>query len=210
VKTNRKHQRIKSPRSQRRGDYSGQRQTGATGQSPWTRFFRRTALIVRRNGLLLRSCIIFAACLGLTIFAYSKFINEDYNVLVVFTAKVTGAILSVFDSNGINVDGTLVSSETFSMRIVTLCTGLIPSAIFVSAILAYPSKLKHKILGIITGIVAIYSLNLVRMVSIFYIGVFIPSFFDAAHGLIWQSITILLAIVLWLFWVEKLAHDNAE
>jgi exosortase/archaeosortase family protein len=65
-------------------------------------------------------------------------------------------------------------------------------------------------LGIAIGIVALFALNLVRTVSLFYIGAHFPDFLDTAHVLIWQSVMILAAIALWLFWVEKLARVPAR
>ena len=107
----------------------------------------------------------------------------------------------------VQVDGTLISSPDYSIRIVTECTGLIPMAIVVCAVLAYPGTWKQKGIGAALGIVALFVLNLVRTSSLFFIGShFSSSFFNTAHFLIWQPVMIVVAIVLWLFWVEKLVR----
>ena len=170
----------------------------------------RITLFIKRNKIVLRSCGIFLACLGLAVFAYSKFIeSESFDTFLGFTARATGFIINLFGSN-VQVNGTLVSSSDFSMRIVTLCTGIVPITIFLSAVLAYPCKIKGKAIGMVIGILALYSLNLVRLITTFYIGTFLPGFFDIARGLIWQSIMILVAIVLWLLWAEKLARVTSH
>jgi exosortase/archaeosortase family protein len=82
-------------------------------------------------------------------------------------------------------------------------------AIFVAAVLAYPCRIKYKILGVLFGIVTIYAVNLVRTVSLFFIGTsFGPDSraFDIAHFIVWQSLVIIISIALWLLWAQKLVR----
>lgn len=209
MKPNGKYQQVKAPRPSGRGANSKRTRTKPSNQR-LAGVIVRIAILARRHSLILRSSTIFIACLALSIFVYSKFIDENNNALIDLTARATGSILNFLGGNGVQVNGSLVSSSAFSMRIVNLCTGFVPAIIFVSAVLAYPCKLEQKIIGVIVGVAAIFSLNLIRMVSLFYFGIFIPGFFDTAHMLIWQSLMILLSIILWLFWAEKLAHGSAH
>jgi exosortase H (IPTLxxWG-CTERM-specific) len=130
--------------------------------------------------------------------------SEMLRPLYDFTAAATGAIANLFGAAA-QVHGSEVTSPDFSMSIVFGCTGIVPMVIFISAVLAYPCTAKQKAMGIALGIVALYVLNLVRMVSLFFIGAHLSeNIFNTAHFLIWQPVMILAAIVLWLFWVEKL------
>ncbi|MCP5489481.1 MAG: hypothetical protein H7A43_12650, partial [Verrucomicrobia bacterium] len=49
------------------------------------------------------------------------------------------------------------------------------------------------------GTVLIFGLNLLRIVSLFYVMMYWPAFMDLAHGLIWQSIMVLSACLFVLF-----------
>lgn len=159
-----------------------------------------------RHRKLLTSVGIFAGCIIIAIFAYSRFVDsEGMHSLLVLTASATSAILNLF-GGGVHTADTLVTSQNFSMRIVAECTGIIPMIIFLSAVIAYPSRLKDKAIGIVIGIFGIYLLNLVRTASLFCIGASFPKIFNTAHYLVWQSLIILAAIALWLVWVEKLTH----
>jgi exosortase H (IPTLxxWG-CTERM-specific) len=151
--------------------------------------------------------LIFAGCILVFMLIYSRMVEtEALAGFLTFTARATGAILNLFGASA-QVDGTLISSSNYSMRIVTECTGLTPIAIVVCAVLAYPCTAKQKAIGAALGIVALFVLNLVRMVSLFFIGGhFSSSFFNTAHFLIWQPMMIVAGIVLWLFWVEKLVR----
>ena len=44
--------------------------------------------------------------------------------------------------------------------------------------------------------------NLVRIVSLFLVGVYFPKAFDWMHVEVWSAIFILLAIVLWTLWIQ--------
>lgn len=155
---------------------------------------------------LVKAAVIFAGCILISVFVYSRFVDsQGMHSLMAFTAAATAFILNLFGGN-VQLAGTSVSSANFSIGIVGECTGLIPTIIFVSAVLAYPCRIKDKVIGMAIGIFGLYLLNLTRTVSLFYIGSSFPSLFNTAHFLVWQSLIILAAIALWLFWVGKLVH----
>jgi archaeosortase B (VPXXXP-CTERM-specific) len=207
MRTSGQDRRSKAPRPKGRGVPPSGKGIKKNNHSLLQWLYEHIVAFTRRNRVALQSGGIFILCLGVSIFAYSKFVDENYNVLAILTAKASGAILSIFSSD-IHVDGVLVSSNLFSMRVVALCTGIVPIMIFLSAVIAYPCRIKPKLVGIVMGTIVICLINLVRMVTIFYIGSYAPSFFDTAHGLMWQSLIILIAILLWLFWAEKLTDGR--
>ncbi len=104
------------------------------------------------------------------------------------------------------MSGTTVSSGAFSMGIIEACTGLVPMLILVSAVLAYPSSARQKLVGISLGVVALFALNLIRTSTLFAIGSHFPGFFDSAHYLVWQSLMIIAAVGVWLLWVTRMRH----
>lgn len=166
----------------------------------------RLKLFIRRNRVLLRAGGVFFFCILVSVLVYPKFLGSDaFDGLKAFTARATGFFLNLFRTPA-EVNGTIVSSSDFSINIVGECTGVVPMIIFLSAVLAYPGKIKQKLVGMAIGIAGLYLLNLVRTVSLFYIGSAFPDFFESAHFIAWQALMILFAIVLWLFWVEKLVH----
>ncbi len=172
----------------------------------------RLGAYLRHNWVIVRSVLIFAGCLLAFILIYSKLLADSgvMEAFFNFTALSTGSIVNLFGGS-VQVDHALISSPDFSMSIVANCTALIPIIIFVSAVLAFPSTIKQKAMGILLGIVAIYALNLVRTVSLYFIGShFSESLFNMAHLLIWQSLMIILAVVLWLFWVERLVRATPK
>lgn len=171
---------------------------------------RHVSAYLRRNWAVVRACLVFAACMLVFMLVYSRLTdNTLFEGFRSFTARATAAFLNLF-GGGVNVDGVMVSSAGFSMGIIEACTGIVPMAIFASAVLAYPSSARHKVIGISLGVLGLYAVNLVRTASLFFVGAHFPGFFDTAHYLVWQSLMIMVAIVFWLLWVSRLAHVAAK
>lgn len=105
-----------------------------------------------------------------------------------------------------SVNGTILASDSFAVNVVTECTAIGPLLVFLGAVVAYPSRLRAKGIGALAGVVLISAVNLVRIISLFWIGDNYFEYLDIAHLLIWQTAIILFTIVLWLFWMERVAH----
>ena len=171
---------------------------------------KQTSSFLQRNRVSVRGGLIFAGCIILFMFAYSRIVDADLlKPYCSFTASATGFCLNLIGMNT-QVVGTMISSIDFSMGIIDICTGLIPMAILTSAVLAYPATVRQKIEGVTLGIGVLFVINLVRTVSLFLIGTYLPSAFDTAHYIIWQSLMILLAIGIWLFWMEKMVNVTPQ
>jgi exosortase H (IPTLxxWG-CTERM-specific) len=99
----------------------------------------------------------------------------------------------------------LLSSPRFSVTIYNGCNGLITSLIFISGVLAFPAGWRAKLVGTMVGLLAIQAINQVRIVSLFYIGIFLPQFFNESHIFIWQSLVIIAGVALWIVWAHNAA-----
>ena len=107
------------------------------------------------------------------------------------------------------VRGTVVASDAFAYRIVAECTLLGPLVLYLAAVLAYPASLASKAAGMALGVLAIGGLNLVRLVSLFYVGTYMPQHLDVAHLVIWQGVMVLSVVMLWLYWVQRSGRVRA-
>ena len=161
----------------------------------------------RRNRAIIRAYLVFFG--AILLFATGLFIMSVKGLfsptLTALYARATGLVLNLFGA-GVRVSGSLISGPRYTMEVIPGCTDLYITPIFLAAVIAYPSRLRAKLLGIGLGLPAIYLLNLVRLTSLFYIGLYLPRFADRAHLLVWQSLMIILTLLLWLLWVERFAH----
>lgn len=126
-------------------------------------------------------------------------------VVVPFTSLVAGAsmiLMNIFGAGAV-VNNCVLSTSAFSVNIVDGCNGIYATAILISGVLAYPARWPHKLWGIGLGILAVFMLNLVRVISLFYLGRYYPGIFEEAHVYVWQPIIILWAIFVWDFWARQ-------
>lgn len=99
--------------------------------------------------------------------------------------------------------GTVIAgAEGFAVNILKGCNGAYVLAIYIAAVLAFPASRKEKSLGVLLGIPAVQSINLLRILSLYYIGVKHPELFERFHYHVWQTVVIILSLALWLVWAE--------
>jgi exosortase H (IPTLxxWG-CTERM-specific) len=118
-----------------------------------------------------------------------------------FNARVSGALLSVVEQD-VTVSGASISSPRFAVDVKPECSAIEPMAFLTCAILAFPAPLRRKISGILAGAVAVTVLNIVRIVSLYLVGVYDPDRFKMMHLEVWQVLLIVFAVVFWLLWMQ--------
>jgi exosortase H (IPTLxxWG-CTERM-specific) len=126
-------------------------------------------------------------------------------VVVPFTAaiaRVSGAILNALGEPAA-VAGTQIRSPAFAVQIENGCNGLETVLLFAAAVLSFPAPWKRRLAGLLLGFAAIELVNLVRVISLFWIGVHRPALFSASHTVLWQSLLVLFGVLLFLSWAAR-------
>ena len=114
-------------------------------------------------------------------------------------ATVSTAILNLFDE-GATSQGTAINSLRFNINIAHGCDAIEPAALFVAAVLAFPASFRSKPLALFVGTFLLLTINLIRIVSLFYTGVYWPRAFETMHVDVWQPAFIVLSLFLWTLW----------
>ena len=123
-----------------------------------------------------------------------------------WTASWSSAVLNALGAST-SADGTILWSNSFAVNVVAECTAVGPLIVFMGAVIAYPSAWRDKTIGLLMGLVVLSAVNLARIASLFWIGSNYPQHLDVAHLLVWQTAMIVLAILVWLVWVEATAGN---
>ncbi len=156
--------------------------------------------LVRAWLVLIGTILAFVVLQPLLIFiGFVRWANESTAQLLAFALSLLGSPSSA--------EGTIVRSQLFSLEIVFECTAILPMVLFGAAVAATPAVTNAKLWALAWGLPAIVLFNLVRLASLVYIGRLAPEAFDTVHLLIWQPLTILFALALWLLWVERRRHS---
>jgi exosortase H (IPTLxxWG-CTERM-specific) len=138
---------------------------------------------------------------------------EKYVILpfTSFIADVSAWIVQFFDGNVTSVSNVIRDKTTgFGVRIERGCNGIEALIILFAAIFAFPAPLKNKFIGFMIGFFAIQGLNMVRIVSLFYLGQWNQVAFEWFHLYLWQALIILDALVVWLIWLRTLPQAKAR
>jgi exosortase H (IPTLxxWG-CTERM-specific) len=156
-----------------------------------------------------RFLIVFLTILGssFTIIALNPVNDAIVLPYTAFVARASGAALRVL-GEPVAVTGCVVSSPRFAVTIYNGCNALITSLIFIAGVLAFPARWTAKLAGVVGGLIVIQILNLVRILSLFYIGIYLPDYFDDAHIYIWQSLIIITGVALWVVWANRFATGD--
>ncbi len=107
------------------------------------------------------------------------------------------------------VTGVTIQSPKFAVAIQRGCDAVEPTWLFCSAVLSFSSSWVHKLLGVFAGIILLQILNLIRIVSLFWIGLHWPEIFNSVHMEIWPVVFLLVAILLFIGWREWTPHAPA-
>ena len=159
---------------------------------------------------MFRFVLIFLGSL-LALFTIELLQPTQQHVILPFTAglaHISVWIMQIFDHSVVAQDnGIRQGFDGPGISIVAGCNGVEAVLILVSAVLAFPAPWRYKLLGIGIGFVAIQALNLVRIISLYYLLLWNRVWFEWFHLYLWQALIILDALVFWLIWLRWLPRE---
>ncbi|MBA7557134.1 hypothetical protein ES705_49868 [subsurface metagenome] len=117
------------------------------------------------------------------------------------TALILGSIFSLTGAEVV-VNGAMVSINGFGLEIIDECTAVFSSIVYCSCVLAYPTTLKNKGLGIAFGVPSLYAINVLRLIVLALVGISYPGMFEFVHVYLWQASFIIFVVVIFLVWLR--------
>jgi len=113
------------------------------------------------------------------------------------------------DENVVAADGRLVNGRGGDVNIKKGCEGFEVAILLVSVLAVYPMAWRRRLLGILLGVLLIYGLNIIRIVSLYYLWSYHPRVFELFHLTVWQAIIILLAWLFFIVWIDRAGNAAA-
>lgn len=158
-------------------------------------------LIIRFSALFLFLILCFS-----TLFSTGPAQQQIHEPLARFIARIVGTLLSPLGQT--SIQGNYLGFKGFQVTIVEACNGILPTYIYLSAVLAFPSDWRAKGWGMLIGIPAIFVINLVRVASLMLLGAYRPEIFERVHIYVWQALVIALTVAVWIIWAEKFVRKR--
>ena len=151
---------------------------------------------------VLRFLIIFGVLIGVFYAIYIPFSHSDtYHVFLGLIAHAASLVLGILGSDT-TVLGQTIQSTPLDMDIVPGCDGMEALGLFSSAVLASPVSIRYRLTFLFPGIVVLSIVNLIRIVSLYYIGVYRTDWLDLMHWDIWPGILVVAILSCWMVWAR--------
>ena len=118
-------------------------------------------------------------------------------------ARISAVLVTLFDPDVISYGKVLQDSVTGSgVSIESGCNGIEAFLVLLAAVLAYPASWRIRAAGVVLGFVAIQTVNLGRIITLFYLAAWNHQVFEFAHLYLWQALIMLDVVVVWLLWMR--------
>ena len=118
-------------------------------------------------------------------------------------ARAATTAIHLFDP-AVRAQGNVVGAGNggFAVSIEAGCNGVEATLVLIAAMIAWPASWRRRASGIVIGTLAVQGLNVVRVISLFYLGQWSRDAFEWAHLYVWQALIMLDVLVVWLLWVR--------
>jgi exosortase H (IPTLxxWG-CTERM-specific) len=148
-------------------------------------------------------CTLFGA--QLTPWGQEYFVTPWTNGLAHFCAQ----LVAFFDDNAV-ASGKILrnSANGFAVSIEAGCNGVEATLLLLAGVLAFPSTWRQKLWGLGLGFIAVQGVNVIRIISLFYLGQWNQTAFDWAHLYIWQALIMIDVLVVFLFWLSRVVKSS--
>jgi exosortase H (IPTLxxWG-CTERM-specific) len=166
------------------------------------RFLARLAEGLREHRSVLSFCLRFGVY---AIVAFGLLYALQDQVVEPFTRGIAWVTYRLMRAAGtpVSLDGVTVKTPNFAVLIRNNCNAAYEMGLYAAATLAYPAPASQRTIGILFGVVVLYVVNLIRVLSLLYTGYLIPGFFEAAHVYVWQVLFLVVVAALWLSWIGR-------
>lgn len=131
--------------------------------------------------------------------------TDELQVLCPWTATQVSWAMRLFGVDS-SASGTVCTFGPRSVTIVMECTALQVAMIYTALILAYPSSVKAKLIGIGAGLPLILVINIIRLVVICFVLWWKREYFEMMHIYVWQVVFIVVVVAMAALWIEKVVH----
>ena len=127
-----------------------------------------------------------------------------------FIASLSAWLVVPFDESVVAYGRVLRDGASgFAVSIESGCNGVEATIVLIAAVLAYPASWLQKLVAISCGFVAIQAANLLRIISLFYLGQWNLEVFNWIHLYLWPVLIMLDVLVVFVIYLRYISvHDE--
>lgn len=160
---------------------------------------------------MLRFVMTFLLIL-ITLFTVEMLNPVQEHVITPFTsllAHLSAVLILPFDNSVIAYGKVLQFKDSgFAVSIEAGCNGVEATIVLIAAICAFPASWRARLIAIGLGFLAIQVLNIVRIISLFYLGNWNLEYFSWIHLYLWPALIMLDVLVVFIFYLRYLSKQT--
>lgn len=159
-----------------------------------------------------RFLFLFCTVLG-ALFAIEMLKPVQEALIQPFTgllASLSTAIILPFDDTVIAQGRILRDATTgFAVSIEAGCNGVEAAIVLIAGIVAFPASWAQKLTAILLGFLFVQVLNVVRIISLFYLGQWNSTVFEWFHLYLWPVLIMLDVLIVFAVYLQYLGKQHA-
>lgn len=126
-------------------------------------------------------------------------------------AAISAAIIQPFDHSVLSHGKVLqFGPRGFAVSIESGCNGVEATIVLIAAVLAFPAPWRARLLAIGLGFLAVQSLNILRIISLFYLGRWNLDIFAWVHLYLWPALIMLDVLIVFIVYLRYLSGEAGE
>ncbi len=157
-----------------------------------------------------RFAALFSACflagVGVLLLPPVQILDGQFSQALV---KVSHGLIGICGGSAMRQGAILRAPSGFGVEMKDGCNAVNVTILLWAAVLAFPAPWKMKVLGLFAGSAIIQVVNIVRFISLFYIGQYSATWFDFAHSYLWESLLVMDTMVVFWLWVNRVFKTAA-
>lgn len=131
------------------------------------------------------------------------------HVITPFTevlARISAGIIMPFDDSVIAHGKILQFGDSgFAVSIEAGCNGIEATIVLIAAVIAFPAGWRERLIAIALGFIAIQAMNIVRIISLFYLGDWNLELFSWVHLYLWPTLIMLDVLIVFVVYLRYLS-----
>lgn len=128
-----------------------------------------------------------------------------------FIATLSAWLITPFDDSVIAYGRVLRDgTDGFAVSIEAGCNGVEATIVLVAAVLAFPATWLQRLQAIALGFLAIQVANLLRIISLFYLGQWNINIFDWVHLYLWPVLIMLDVLVVFILYLRYISKPGNQ
>lgn len=126
-------------------------------------------------------------------------------------ADISAALIMPFD-DAVTATGRIIrhTENQFAVSIEAGCNGVEAAIVLIAAVVAFPARPMQKVAAILIGFLAIQAMNILRIISLFYLGQWRMDIFSWTHLYLWPVLIMLDVLIVFLLYLRYIARRNSQ